>query len=51
MLTLPTVSSAASISTLLSLNANDYVDTAIRVGASTVNIYMGHSEFVGYLIG
>jgi hypothetical protein len=51
MLTLPTASTAASISTLLSLNANDYVDTAIRVGASTVNIYMGHSEFVGYLIG
>lgn len=51
MLAMPTGGSSTSISTILSLNANDYVDIATRTGSSTVNIYMGHSEFIGYLIG
>lgn len=51
MLYLPTTATSTSISIVLELNTNDYVDTAIRTGGTTVNIYMGHSEFIGYLIG
>ena len=51
LLFLPTAGSAASISTILSLSVNDYVDTATRLGSGTLLIYMGHSEFLGYLIG
>lgn len=40
-----------NLSILMNLAVNDYVDVAVRTGASNVQFYGGHSWFMGYLLG
>jgi len=36
---------------LVKLNAGDYVDLRLRIGAPAVNIYAGHTYMWGYMVG